>query len=180
MSTYKRAQEAILATIRELIVLMPRDELANVLAFLVEHRLSERPYFVNSEVTLPSIWDEIRKDEDLVDFISRGTVIFSLEFQIASPKGDDRISEDFKDLHSLLGNAHAQGRLAKNAVTAIDHSFVEKIPADGEALALFRQNRWYIFLTLIDMNLRSVIPLLQQQLKELTNGEANGDARQSP
>lgn len=131
---------------------------AKVATFLVKTRVENRFFLIRKGEQLEELWDFIRTDTDMVDFVLECAV--DLHLRLA----DSPVP--FETLCHRLANAFSchRGDKGKGENSALDDDLYDRIGLADDLKKLYLDNAWFVFLLVLETT--DVLSLFRAQLAE--------------
>ena len=149
---FQQAQTAAIETYQELGFLMSSGQKAKLQSWLLELRMLRRPYLISSTEMARQYWMDIRSEDDIQDFVSRGSVLFALKLG-----GDKKARAWGEDIGTSIENICARPRQRSGTSSAYtfstDEDYTSKLPASGVLTNILRTEIWLAFVLTLELSI---------------------------
>lgn len=120
---------------RRLKEILDGDQLLKILRMLITIRRDKRFYTITDSTDLENIWNYVRADDIVLDFIMESFIEWRLRYT--------QVDSDWSNLVSTISVAYGG---SKETRRGMDSALVERLPSINDVVTLLQGSQWIVFL----------------------------------
>lgn len=161
-SHYTALVDACKTVYREQTAYLTSDKKAKVQRWLLDLRLSTRPYFLNEEVGIFDIWSTFRNDDDLFDFVCRGTCLFNLIIEEKTAEGAGGGRDDLNIMAVMIAKSIGAFTVRSRERSGVDENVHDKLPTYDKVKSILFNEKWLLFVLAMEMTISHYLPVPEE------------------
>lgn len=150
-SFYNSVVNACRTVYTEQTAFLPEAKKAKIDRWIMGLRVTMRPYFLNQEASVYDYWSTFRKDDDLFDFVCRGTNLFNFCIEEKSSEGSGSGHGDRQIMANMMAKSLSSFSGSLKSNSGIDDNVYDKLPSYDTAKAILGRESWLMFILALEM-----------------------------